>query len=196
MLVRWPLILLLLAGVVTGCATHSRVASAPVAAPRRTSAPQDPAATAPTSAPVPPDVSTDATFNRFAKKQAELKAEPASILRGRFTTLSWKLENATDVRINRVPVAEQGSMQIWPKKSSRNLLTARVQGNLVEDTAEAFVAGIGGSPNGGNGGHSEPFRAATPSKRGDGLPEAVTAAISGEHSGHPAATSAGGASTS
>src|SRR5260221_9867111 len=87
-------------------------------------------------------------------------------------------------------------MQIWPKKSSRYLLTARVQGILVEDTAEVFVAGIGGSANGGNGAVSELFGAATHSKRDDGLPEAVTAAILGEDSGQPAAPSARGGSTS
>jgi len=191
MLVRRPLILLLFAGVFTGCATHSRVASAPVAAPAPKSTAQDAAAAVQTSAPEHGDVSADATLNQFNKKQANLKAEPASILPRKATILSWKLENATDVRINGVPVAEQGSMQIWPKKSSKYLLTARVQGKLVEEATEVFVAGIGGSANGGTDANSEFLGPVVHSTRDDGLPDAATAAMAGGE--HRAAGSGGGA---
>jgi hypothetical protein len=191
MIFRWPLIVLMLALVFTGCATHSRVASAPVAASAPKSTAQDAAAAVRTSAPEPADVSADATLNQFNKKQASLKAEPASILPRKATILSWKLENATDVRINGVPVAEQGSMQIWPKKSSKYLLTARVQGKLVEEATEVFVAGIGGSPNGGTDANSEFLGPVVHSTRDDGLPDAATAAMAGGE--HRAAGSGGGA---
>jgi hypothetical protein len=194
MIFRWPLIVLMLAVVFTGCATHSRVASAPVTGPAPKSEAQNAVATTPTAAPKPADVLADATLNQFTKKQADLKAEPARILHGRPTILSWKLENATDVRINGVPVAKQGSMQIWPKKSSKYLLTARVQGEPVEDATEVFVSAIGGSPNAGGGDVSE-FGPDGHSTRDDGLPEEATPATAG-HGNRLGSSDAGGAGTS
>ncbi len=71
---------------------------------------------------------------------ASLSANPATIMRGQSTTLTWRTSNATDVRIDPIgPVQPSGSQQVSPTDSTNYRLIAKGAGGTQESTARVTV---------------------------------------------------------
>jgi len=107
---KWGVVVLALAAIVTISACKKKAAPAP---------PPPPPAPAPT---------------------ASLTANPASIQQGQATTLTWKTENATEVTLEGVgKVGPTGSQTVTPSTSTTYKVTAKGAGGTQEATARVTV---------------------------------------------------------
>jgi peptidoglycan-associated lipoprotein len=75
-----------------------------------------------------------------AAPTASLTANPATIMKGESTTLSWKTTDATDVTIEGIgPVQPSGSQSVSPADSTTYRLNAKGAGGTQEATARVTV---------------------------------------------------------
>ena len=76
-----------------------------------------------------------------AKPTATLSADPATILKGKSSTLTWSTNNATNVSINQGigDVSTSGSRSVSPSSSTTYTLTAKGEGGSVSASARVTV---------------------------------------------------------
>ena len=76
-----------------------------------------------------------------AKPTATLSADPATILKGKSSTLTWSTTNATNVSINQGigDVSTSGSRSVSPSSSTTYTLTAKGEGGSVSASARVTV---------------------------------------------------------
>jgi len=108
---KWGIVVVALAAIVTISACKKKTAPAPPPPP-------------------PPPAPT-----------ASLTANPASIQQGQATTLTWKTENAREVTLEGVGrVGPSGSQTVTPSTSTTYRLTAKGDGGTQEATARVTVS--------------------------------------------------------
>lgn len=118
--------------VLSGCPSKTPVASTP---------PAPPAPTAPT---------------------ANIEAAPATVQPGQPVVITWKTENATDVRIDPVgAVPTSGSKTITPSESTTYHLTAKGPGGVQESDARITVIAASAANSANNPEEAIPTEAAT-----------------------------------